>query len=95
MIQINLDHGTIEFSIYRENTQNIRNFQRISHENEEAVRYGQETIKVKAPSLWANLPEKYTLVNSLAFFNRKIKNWKCQTRPCRLCQTFQKNLGFI
>ena len=95
MIQINLDHGTIEFSIYRENTQNIRSFQRISHENEEAVRYGQETIKVKTPSLWANLPEKYTLVNSLAFFNRKIKNWKCQTRPCRLCQTFQKNLGFI
>ena len=57
--------------------------------------YGQETIKFRAPSPWANLPEEYKLASSSKIFKRKIKNWKCETCPCRLCQTFQKDLGFI
>ena len=56
------------------------------------MRYGRETVKFGTPLLWANLPE---LANSLNIFIRKIKNWKCQTYPYRLCQTFQKDLGVI
>ena len=84
-----------KFFIFRENTHNIRNFQIISNENKKTVRYVQETIKFRTPSLWANLPEEYKFANSLNIFKRKIKNWKCETCPCRLCQTFQEDLGFI
>ena len=72
------------FVIFRKNTHNIRQ-----------ERYGQETMKFRAPALLANLYEEYKLANSLNIFKRKIKNWKCETYPCRLCQTFQKDLGFI
>lgn len=53
-----------------------------------------ETIKFRTPSPWRQLPEEH-IVNSVNFFTWKIKNWKCKTCPCRLCETFQKGLGFI
>ena len=83
------------FFIFCEYTHNVRDFQVISNENKKTVRYGQETKKFRTPSLRASLPEEYKLANSLNIFKRKIKNWKCETWPCRLCQTFQKVLGFI
>ena len=59
------------------------------------MRYGQETIKFRTPSLWTNLPKEYKLVNSMNIFWRKSKNWKCKTSPCRSCQTCQKDTGSI
>ena len=47
------------FFIFRENTHNIRNFQKISNEIKKTVRDGQETIKLRRSS---------------NFFKRKIKN---------------------
>ena len=47
------------FFIFRENTHNIRNFQKISNEIKKTVRDGQETIKLRTSS---------------NFFKRKIKN---------------------
>ena len=41
------------FVIFRQNTHNIRNFEIISNENKKTVSYGQETIKLRTPSLWA------------------------------------------
>ena len=67
------------FFIFQKNTHNIRNFQIISNENKKTVRYGQETIKFRTPSLRANLPEEYKLANSLNIFKSVIKNWKCET----------------
>ena len=42
-----------KFVIFCQNTHNIRNFEIISNENKKTVRYGQETIKLRTPSLWA------------------------------------------
>ena len=81
--------------IFRENTRNIRNFQIISNENKETVKYGQEITKFRTLSLPANLPEEHKLAYSSNFFKRKIKKRKCETYPCPLCQTFQKDLGFV
>ena len=36
---------------FRENTHNIRNFQTISTKIKKAVKYGEETIKFRTPSL--------------------------------------------
>ena len=58
------------------------------------VKYGIETIKYRAPSLLEKLPSEYKLVVFLKEFKVRIKKWKCDTCPCRLCKKFQPNLGF-
>ena len=53
------------FFIFCENAHSIRDFQIISNENKKTVRYGEETIQFRTPSLWANVPEGYKLGNFL------------------------------
>ena len=79
--------------IFREN--NIRNLQIIANENKNKVRYGMETICYRTPYLWASLPEEYKNLNSVGKFKEKLKNWKCETCICRLCRTYEQNLGSI
>ena len=79
----------------RENTQNTRHFQVFSNESRITVNYGLETICYRAPFLWANLPPKHKLPNSLNIIKRKIKNWKGEYFPCRLCKTYARELGYI
>ena len=44
------------FFIFRENTNNLRNFQIISNENKrKSVKYGSETIWYRTPLLWAGV----------------------------------------
>ena len=45
----------------------IRNYQITPNENKKTVRYRQETIKFRAPSLWANLLEGNKFANPLNF----------------------------
>ena len=66
----------------RENTHNTRHFQVLSNES-------------RAPVRWANLPLEYKLANSLTIFKRKIKNWKGENFPCRLCKKYIRELGYI
>ena len=56
------------------------------------MRYGQETIKFRTPSLWVKLPEEYKLANSLNIFKRKIKNWKFETCPVVYVKLFKNIL---
>ena len=79
----------------RENTHNTRYFQVLSNESRRTVNYDLETICYRAPFLWANLPPEYKLANSLNIFKRKIKNWKRENCPCRLCKTYVRELGYI
>ena len=81
--------------IFRENIHNIRNFQIIANETKNTVRYGLDTICYRTPYLWANLPEEYKHLNSVRKFKEKIKKWKYETCACRLCRTYEQNLGFI
>ena len=78
-----------------ENTHNTRYFQVLSNESRRIVNYGLETIRYRAPFLWANLPPEYKLANSLNVLKRKIKNWKGENCPCRLCKTYVRELGYI
>ena len=73
----------------------LRYFQVLPNERRRTVNYGLETICYRAPFLWANLPPEYKLANSLNIFKRKIKNWKGENCPCRLCKTYVRELGYI
>ena len=79
----------------RVNTHNTRYFQVLSNESRGTVNYGLETISYRAPFLWANLQPEYKLENSSNIFKRKIKNWKGENCPCRLCKTYVREPGYI
>ena len=79
----------------RENIHNTRNFQVLSTESRRTVNYGLETICYRATFLWGNLPPEHKIPNSLNIFKRKIKNWKRENCPCRLCKTYIIELGYI
>ena len=55
--------------------------------------YGLETLRYRAPAIWATLPPKYVHATSLDEFKSKIKSWKCEI--CRLCRNYQPNLRNI
>ena len=80
---------------FHANIHNIRNFQEIFTENRKTVKYGIETVTYRAPFLWANLQSKYKNSKSLDEFKSKLKSWKCDFCPCRLCKNFIQNLGFF
>ena len=78
-----------------ENTHHTRYFQVLFNESCRTVNCGLETICYRAPFLWANLPQEYKLADSLNIFRRKIRNWKGENCPCRLCKMYVRELGYI
>ena len=78
---------------FRTNIHNIRKFQGIFTENRKTVKYGIETATYRAPFLWANLQSEYRTAKSLDELKSKIKTWKCDFCPCRLCKNYIQNLG--
>ena len=83
-----------DFFSFRENNQNIRNFQIISNDSKKTVRYGLETVKYRTTLLWGNLPEKCKTATSLNSFKTKIKTRKFET-CLSVCQGNKKNSGFF
>ena len=76
----------------RENIYNTRHFPVLSNQSRRIVNYSLKTICYRAPFPWANLPPEYEFAHSLNFFERKIKKWKGENCPCRLCNTATRTL---
>ena len=76
-------------------TTNTRNVPAFSSRNIKAVRYGLQTISYMAPKIWDLLPKKMKQVTTLNEFKAKIKIWKLENYPCRLCRTALPQIGFI
>ena len=80
---------------FRSNKYNIKNFQVLSTGFRRRVNYGIETITYRAPFFWIKLLFECKIVASIKEFKMKIKKWKCDTCPYRLCKKFPPNLGFV
>ena len=83
------------FFNFRAHVHNNKNFQEIFTENRKTVKYGIETVTYRVPFLWANLRSEYKNAKSLEEFKSKIKTWKCDFCPCRLCKNYIQNLAFF
>ena len=79
----------------RNNTYNVRNFQEFETERKRTVYFGLETISYRSPQLWSLLPEHMRQLNSLDQFKRSVRQWVCNTCPCRLCKVYLQNVGFL
>ena len=59
------------------------------------VRYGTETITYLGPKIWSIIPDEIRESASLETFRQKIKLWKPNSCPCRICKKYIANVGFI
>ena len=65
----------------RNNTYSVRNFQEFETERKITVYFGLETISYRSLLL-----EHMRQLNSLDQFKRSVRQWVCNTCPCRLCK---------
>ena len=64
-------------------------------QNVHTVAYGTETLNYMGPKLWSLIPKELREVQSLIEFKKKIKLWKPDNCPCRICKIYIAGLGFI
>ena len=60
--------------------------------NVKTVSYGTETVAHLGPKIWSIVPMDMKKL-SLCKFIKKIKKWKPEMCPCRICKTYIGNLG--
>ena len=77
------------------NYYNTRNAPAFSTRYIKTVRYGLQTISYMAPKLWNLLPKEMKQITTLNEFKPKIKSWKLENCPHRLCRTYLPQTGFI
>ena len=79
----------------RQNIYNLRKFQELSTSTKNTVNFGTETISYRGPQLWNLIPDNIKSEPTLELFKKKIRKWKCEPCPCRMCKTYLQYIGFI
>ena len=87
--------ATMESILKGRNNTYVRNFQEFETETKRTVYFGLETISYRSPQLWSLLPEHMRQLNYLDKFKRSVRQWVCNTSPCRLCKVYLQNVGFL
>ena len=59
------------------------------------VCYGTETINYLGPKIWSLIPDEIRESASLEIFRQKIKLWYPNSCPCRICNKYIENVGFV
>ena len=63
--------------------------------NVKTVLYGAETLSYLGPKIWNLVPSDIRDCATDPMFCQKIKKWKPDRCPIRLCKVYIPNLGFI
>ena len=58
------------------------------------VLHGKQTLSFLGPKIWNIVPDAYKSF-SLSKLTKKIRKWKPNRCPCRLCEVHIKDLGFV
>ena len=63
--------------------------------NVNSVYKGDQSLRCFGPIVWNTmLPENLKTCNSLAEFKNRIKSWKPDNCPCKLCKIYVQGLGY-
>ena len=63
--------------------------------NVKTVTWGAESLRHIGPKIWQMIPDKIKNLKTLSLFKNKIREWKPDNCPCRLCKSFIFGVGFI
>ena len=55
---------------------------------------GTESISYLGPVIWDILPDSQKNLTNVSVFNNRIKKWKPENCPCRLCKIYISRVGF-
>ena len=82
--------------VFKENdTYNFRGGNHLARKNIRTTQYGIESVSNLGAKLWNLLPREIKNSFSLTVFKNKIRKWTPEKCPCKLCQTYRKNVGHI
>ena len=84
-----------EVFVERNCNYNLRGNNFLKRRRVNSVRYGTESVSFLAPKIWDTLPKEIKNSERLNAFKAKIKNWVPHERPCRLCNIYVWQVGFI
>ena len=71
----------------------LRNELRFKSRNIRTVRYGIETAAFVGSRIWSNMPSELKESTSLNEFKSKIKTWKPENCPYKLCKIYFQRIG--
>ena len=74
---------------------NLRQISQFSRSLVKLVCHGTESISYLGPKIWDILPDDYKTIQNLDAFKIKIKKWKPENCPCRLCKVYIDRVGFL
>ena len=77
------------------NPYDLRNVNPFISTNVHSVYNGTETICYRGPQIWTLVPEDIKKSKSCTEFKKRIRSWKPNGCPCRICKIFIANVGFI
>ena len=60
-----------------------------------SVYHGTKSLSFLGPKIWDLAPLELKQLESLQVFKLKMKKWIPFECPCRLCQTYVKQVGFV
>ena len=74
---------------------NLRNVSTFCRDRASTTFCGTESLRILGPKIWDLLPDDIRNAENLESFKLKIKNWKVESCPCRLCKVFIGGVGFL
>ena len=84
-----------EFLTKRTLNFNLRHASTFIRDKVSTTYYGTNSLRILGPKIWDLLPPDIKSSESLESFQGKIKMWKVENCPCRLCKVFIGGLGFL
>ena len=73
----------------------LRNELRFKSRNICTVRYGIVTAAFCGSRVWSYMRSKLKKSISLNVFRSKIKTWKTENCPCKLCKIYLQRIGYL
>ena len=83
------------FSFNENTSYNTRNKSKFHLRSIKLVIFGSETLSHLAPKIWEVVSVETKNVDSVVSFKRAMKKCKPINCPCRLCQTYVFQVGFV
>ena len=83
------------FKLNSDSRYNLRQISQFSRSLVRLVYHGTESISYLGPKIWDILPDDYKTIQNLDTFKIKIKKWKPENCPCRLCKVYIDRVGFL
>ena len=74
---------------------NVRQISEFSRPLVKSVYHGSESLSFLRPKIWDMLPDDYKDIDNLNIFKNKIKKWKPENCPCRLCKVYINSISFV